>query len=53
MEARGFGARRCRTAARPERVRRADWLLLAGAAALGLAAVGISLAAGTWRFLFA
>jgi energy-coupling factor transport system permease protein len=53
MEARGFGARPCRTAAREERVRRADWLLLAGATALGLGAVGISLALGTWRFLFA
>jgi energy-coupling factor transport system permease protein len=53
MEARGFGARACRTAAREERVRRADWLLLAGASALGLGAVGISLALGTWRFLFA
>jgi energy-coupling factor transport system permease protein len=53
MEARGFGARPCRTAAREERVRPADWLLLAAASALGLGAVGISLALGTWRFLFA
>lgn len=52
MEARGFGSRRCRTAARDERVTRPDWLLVAGAAILGAAAVGISLAAGTWRFLF-
>ena len=53
MEARGFGSRPCRTAARAERVRPGDWLLLGGATLLGLAAVGISLAAGTWRFLFA
>jgi energy-coupling factor transport system permease protein len=53
MEARGFGARPCRTVAREERVRRGDWLLLAGATALGLGAVGISWALGTWRFLFA
>jgi energy-coupling factor transport system permease protein len=53
MEARGFGSRPCRTAARQERVTRGDRLLLAGAALLGAAAVGISLAAGTWRFLFA
>jgi energy-coupling factor transport system permease protein len=52
MEARGFGARPCRTSARDERVRRADWLLLAAAALLGLGAVAISVAAGTWRFLF-
>jgi energy-coupling factor transport system permease protein len=52
MEARGFGSRPCRTAARQERVTRGDWLLLGGATLLGLAAVGISLAAGTWRFLF-
>jgi energy-coupling factor transport system permease protein len=52
MEARGFGARPCRTSARDERVRPADWLLLAGAAALGLAAAAVSVAAGSWRFLF-
>ena len=52
MEARGFGSRPCRTSAREERVTRHDWLLLAGATLLGLAAMGISLAAGTWRFLF-
>lgn len=52
MEARGFGSRPCRTTAREERVRRSDWLLLAGSAMLGLVAVGLSLALGTWRFLF-
>jgi energy-coupling factor transport system permease protein len=52
MEARGFGARQCRSSAREEGVRQADWLLLAGAVALALLAVGISLALGSWRFLF-
>ena len=52
MEARGFGSRPCRTAAREERVRRSDWLLLAGSVTLGMLAVGLSLALGTWRFLF-
>ncbi|HET7520074.1 MAG TPA: energy-coupling factor transporter transmembrane component T [Candidatus Limnocylindria bacterium] len=52
MEARGFGARDCRTNARHEEVRRADWLLLGGAMALGMLAVGISVLLGTWRFLF-
>jgi energy-coupling factor transport system permease protein len=52
MEARGFGSRLCRSAAREERVMRSDWLLLGGATLLGLAAVAISVAAGSWRFLF-
>ena len=52
MEARGFGSRPCRTAARQERVTRNDWLLLAGAVLLAAMAVGISAAAGAWRFLF-
>ena len=52
MEARGFGARPCRTSAREERIRRADLVLLAGAGLLCLAAVGISMAVGSWRFLF-
>ena len=52
MEARGFGSRPCRTTAREERVRRSDWVLLAGSATLGMMAVGLSLALGTWRFLF-
>ncbi|HEX6654796.1 MAG TPA: energy-coupling factor transporter transmembrane component T, partial [Candidatus Limnocylindria bacterium] len=53
MEARGFGSRPCRTAARQERVAASDWLLLAGAALLGGVAIGISVGAGAWRFLFA
>lgn len=49
MEARGFGARPCRSVARPQRMRLADWMLVAAALAVGAAATGISLALGTWR----
>ncbi|MEX0626559.1 MAG: energy-coupling factor transporter transmembrane component T [Chloroflexota bacterium] len=41
MEARGFGAAPCRTIARPQRMRIADWGLLLAAVALGAAALGI------------
>lgn len=51
MEARGFGSRPCRTVARPRRMVRDDWLLLGLAAGLAGAAVAVSLALGTWRFL--
>jgi energy-coupling factor transport system permease protein len=44
MDARGFGAAKRRTIARPQRMRRFDWWLLAGALGLGLLAVGIGLA---------
>ncbi|HEX6139663.1 MAG TPA: energy-coupling factor transporter transmembrane component T [Candidatus Limnocylindria bacterium] len=53
MEARGFGARPCRTVARPQHLVRSDWLLLAGAAAVAAGAIGLSLAIGSWRFVFA
>ena len=43
MEARGFGAEPCRTVARPQRMRLADWALVLAAAALGGAAFGIGL----------
>jgi energy-coupling factor transport system permease protein len=49
MEARGFGATPCRTVARPQRMRVADWAWVLAAAALGAVAVSISLIAGTWR----
>ena len=49
MEARGFGALRCRSAARPQRMRASDWAWIGGALVLAAAAVGISLALGTWR----
>ncbi|HEX2142668.1 MAG TPA: energy-coupling factor transporter transmembrane protein EcfT, partial [Candidatus Limnocylindria bacterium] len=52
MESRGFGARQCRTVARPQVVRQSDLVLVAAAAALGLGAVGVSLATGSWRFIF-
>jgi energy-coupling factor transport system permease protein len=49
MEARGFGALPCRSAARPQRMRGSDWAWIGGALVLAAAAVGISLALGTWR----
>ena len=49
MEARGFGALSCRSVARPQRMRPFDWAWIVGAFALVSAAVGISLAVGTWR----
>lgn len=49
MEARGFGAMPCRTVARPQRMRVADWAWVLAAAALGAGAVSISVLAGTWR----
>ena len=52
MESRGFGSRPCRSAARPQRFGARDWALVGAAAALGLAAVAVSLALGSWRFLF-
>lgn len=52
MDARGFDARTERTMARPPRMRRADWLLLAASGALGVAAVAISMALGMWAFIF-
>jgi energy-coupling factor transport system permease protein len=52
MEARGFGSRPCRTLARQPRMRRDDWLLIVAAAAVAIAAVGIGLLLGSWRFLF-
>ena len=52
MESRGFGARPCRSVARPQRMGRQDWILVAAAAALGLGAIALGLALGSWRFLF-
>lgn len=49
MEARGFGALPCRTVARVQRMTVGDWGWIVGAAALGVAAVGLSVALGTWR----
>ena len=41
MDARGFGSASCRTVARPQRMRAADWGLLAAAAGLGVAGLWI------------
>jgi energy-coupling factor transport system permease protein len=51
MEARGLGARDCRTTARASRMRPRDWAWIAAAGLLAAGAIGISLAVGTWRFL--
>ena len=52
MEARGFGAMSCRSVARVQRMRAADWAWIAAAALLVSVAIGLSLALGTWRPLF-
>lgn len=52
MDARGFDSGTPRTLARPPRMRRADWLLLLAAAVLGVVAVAVSVAVGTWAFIF-
>ncbi len=52
MEARGLGSRRCRTAARPQRMTRLDGAVLGGALLLGAAATVVSLLLGTYRPLF-
>jgi energy-coupling factor transport system permease protein len=49
MEARGFGAAPCRTVARVQRMRTTDWGLILGAVLLAAAAIGLSVALGTWR----
>ena len=52
MDARGFSAVPCRSVARMRRMRLGDWALLGGSLIVAAAAVGISLALGTWRPLF-
>jgi len=52
MEARGLGAGGRRSVARPQRMARRDWTLLVAALTAGLAATGISVALGSYRFLF-
>ena len=49
MDARGFGAAPCRTVARVHRIRRSDVAWIVAAAVLAAAAVGISVALGSWR----
>ena len=52
MDARGFDSHRPRSVARPPRMRRGDWLLVAAAVVLGGSAILVSAALGSWRFLF-
>jgi energy-coupling factor transport system permease protein len=52
MDARGFDSGLPRTLARPPRMRRADWGLAAAAAGLAIGAVAVSVALGTWTFIF-
>jgi energy-coupling factor transport system permease protein len=52
MEARGFGARPCRTIARPQAMRGVDWGWVAAAAGWALVALGVSALIGTWRPLW-
>jgi energy-coupling factor transport system permease protein len=52
MEARGFGASDCRSVARPQRMRAGDWALVAAALALAAGATAVSVALGSWRFVF-
>ena len=49
MEARGFGARECRTSAREQTMGRADWGWIGAAAALAAGAIAVSALLGTWR----
>ncbi|MEP7081891.1 MAG: energy-coupling factor transporter transmembrane component T [Chloroflexota bacterium] len=49
MQARGLGARECRSVARIQRMRPEDWGWLVGAVVLAAGAVGVSVALGTWR----
>jgi energy-coupling factor transport system permease protein len=52
MEARGFGALACRSVARPRRMEPADWILVGAALSLAAGATAVSVAAGSWRFVF-
>lgn len=49
MEARGFGARECRSVARVQRMHAGDWGWIAGAVVLAAVAIGVSVALGTWQ----
>ncbi len=52
MDARGFGARNCRTWSHPQRMSAGDWWLVLGALAVAAGATAASVAIGSWRFLF-
>lgn len=49
MEARGFGARECRSVARVQHMRIVDWGWIGGAALLSGVAIALSIALGTWQ----
>ena len=53
MDARGFGARECRTIARPRAFTAADLALVGSAIVVVVAATAASVALGTWRPLLA
>jgi energy-coupling factor transport system permease protein len=53
MEARGFGAARRRTWARPSRFGARDWAVTAGGLAIAATATAAGLAAGTWQLVLA
>jgi energy-coupling factor transport system permease protein len=53
MDARGFGARDCRTLARPRALTMRDGVLVAGALVLAVGATSVSVVLGTWRPLLA
>lgn len=52
MEARGFGKNPDRTIARPQRIGPGDWAFLVGTVLVVAGAIAVSLAVGSWRFLF-
>ena len=52
MDARGFDAGVPRSVARRQHFGAADWLLVAGGAVIGLGAVAVSIALGTFKALF-
>lgn len=49
MEARGFGSRPCRSAARPQRMRATDWAWIVAAMIVAAGAIAVSVIAGTWQ----
>lgn len=53
MDARGFGARPCRTLARPRSFSRGDAILVASAIAVAIVATALSVSLGTYRPLLA
>jgi glycine/D-amino acid oxidase-like deaminating enzyme len=49
MQARGLGARDCRTVARVQRMSAGDWGWIVAAVGLAASATAISVAVGAWR----